>query len=203
MGLLNPAHHLSILDDYAQNAKLYQEYYVLYRSLVKVKKELDAMITDEAEKQRRIDLLSYQVQEIEDAALTEGEEETLNARRKVLANASTIRERISQCYALLSGDDETPGAVDLLGEASNAIDAAAQVDNTLSDAAGQLLDLYYTAKDVSADLIGRLDGYDTNDAELDEIEQRIDLIYKLKRKYGDTVYDGVLLQQRMSPLLYT
>ena len=79
--------------------------------------------------------------------------------------------------------------MDLLGEASNAIDAAAQVDNTLSDAAGQLLDLYYTAKDVSADLIGRLDGYDTNDAELDEIEQRIDLIYKLKRKYGDTVED--------------
>ena len=63
------------------------------------------------------------------------------------------------------------------------------MDNTLSDAAGQLLDLYYTAKDVSADLIGRLDGYDTNDAELDEIEQRIDLIYKLKRKYGDTVED--------------
>ena len=189
VGLLNPAHHEGILDAYAQNGAAFQAYYTVYRELIKVKKELDAIITDETEKQRKIDLLSYQVQEIEDAALTEGEEETLNARRKVLANASTIRERISQCYALLSGDDETPGAVDLLGEASNAIDAAAQVDNTLSDAAGQLLDLYYTAKDVSADLIGRLDGYDTNDAELDEIEQRIDLIYKLKRKYGDTVED--------------
>ena len=187
VGLLNPAHHEGILDAYAQNGAAFQAYYTVYRELIKVKKELDAIITDETEKQRKIDLLSYQVQEIEDAALTEGEEETLNARRKVLANASTIRERISQCYALLSGDDETPGAVDLLGEASNAIDVAAQVDNTLSDAAGQLLDLYYTAKDVSADLIGRLDGYDTNDAELDEIEQRIDLIYKLKRKYGDTV----------------
>ena len=187
VGLLNPAHHEGILDAYAQNGAAFQAYYTVYRELIKVKKELDAIITDETEKQRKIDLLSYQVQEIEDAALTEGEEETLNA--KVLANASTIRERISQCYALLSGDDETPGAVDLLGEASNAIDAAAQVDNTLSDAAGQLLDLYYTAKDVSADLIGRLDGYDTNDAELDEIEQRIDLIYKLKRKYGDTVED--------------
>ena len=189
VGLLNPAYHEGILDAYAQNGAAFQAYYTVYRELIKVKKELDAIITDETEKQRKIDLLSYQVQEIEDAALTEGEEETLNARRKVLANASTIRERISQCYALLSGDDETPGAVDLLGEASNAIDAAAQVDNTLSDAAGQLLDLYYTAKDVSADLIGRLDGYDTNDAELDEIEQRIDLIYKLKRKYGDTVED--------------
>ena len=108
VGLLNPAHYLSILDDYAQNAKLYQEYYVLYRSLVKVKKELDAMITDEAEKQRRIDLLSYQVQEIEDAALTAGEEQTLEARRKVLANASTIRDRVAKAHALLSGDDDTP-----------------------------------------------------------------------------------------------
>ena len=191
VGLLNPAHHEGILDAYAQNGAAFQAYYTVYRELIKVKKELDAIITDETEKQRKIDLLSYQVQEIEDAGLTAGEEQTLESRprRKVLANASTIRERISQCYALLSGDDETPGAVDLLGEASNAIDAAAQVDNTLSDAAGQLLDLYYTAKDVSADLIGRLDGYDTNDAELDEIEQRIDLIYKLKRKYGDTVED--------------
>ena len=189
VGLLNPAHHEGILDAYAQNRAEYQEYYAVYRELVKVKRELDAQITDESEKQRRIDLLSYQVQEIDDAALTAGEEQTLESRRKVLANASTIRDKIAQCYALLSGDDETPGAVDLLGEASNAVDAAAQLDGELSASAGQLLDLYYNAKDTAADLIGRLDAYDTNDAELDEIEQRIDLIYKLKRKYGDTVED--------------
>ena len=189
VGLLNPAHHEDILDAYAQNRAEYQDYYAVYRELVKVKRELDAQITDESEKQRRIDLLSYQVQEIDDAALTAGEELTLESRRKVLANASTIRDKIAQCYALLSGDDETPGAVDLLGEASNAVDAAAQLDGELSASAGQLLDLYYNAKDAAADLIGRLDAYDTNDAELDEIEQRIDLIYKLKRKYGDTVED--------------
>ena len=189
VGLLNPAHHEGILDAYAQNRAEYQDYYAVYRELVKVKRELDAQITDESEKQRRIDLLSYQVQEIDDAALTAGEEQTLESRRKVLANASTIRDKIAQCYALLSGDDETPGAVDLLGEASNAVDAAAQLDGELSAVAGQLLDLYYNAKDAAADLIGRLDAYDTNDAELDEIEQRIDLIYKLKRKYGDTVED--------------
>ena len=189
VGLLNPAHHEGILDAYAQNRAEYQDYYAVYRELVKVKRELDAQITDESEKQRRIDLLSYQVQEIDDAALTAGEEQTLESRRKVLANASTIRDKIAQCYALLSGDDETPGAVDLLGEASNAVDAAAQLDGELSASAGQLLDLYYNAKDAAADLIGRLDAYDTNDAELDEIEQRIDLIYKLKRKYGDTVED--------------
>ena len=196
VGLLNPAHHLSILDDYAQNAKLYQEYYVLYRSLVKVKKELDAMITDEAEKQRRIDLLSYQVQEIEEVGLTAGEEQTLESRRKVLANASTIRDRVAKAHALLSGDDDTPGAVDLLGEASNAMDTAAQLDESLSGVSGTLMDLYYSAKDAAAELIDRLDAYDTNDAELDEIEQRLDLLYRLKRKYGDTVEDIIAFGQK-------
>ena len=195
VGLLNPARHLGILDDYAQNDAEFQEYYVLYRELVRIKRELDAMITDEAEKQRKIDLLSYQVQEIEDAGLTAGEEQALESRRKILANASAIRDKIAQSYALLSGDDESSGAVDLLGEASHAIDTAAQLDDALAAASSQLLDLYYNAKDVAADLIGRLDSYDTNDAELDEIEQRLDLIYKLKRKYGDTVEDVIAFGQ--------
>ena len=196
VGLLNPAHHLSILDDYAQNRTVFQDYYTLYRKLVQVKRELDALITDEAEKQRKIDLLQYQVQEIEDAGLTAGEEQTLENRRKVLSNASAIRDRLAQSYALLSGSDDAAGAVDLLGEASNAVDAAAQLDPALSAAAGQLLDLYYNAKDVAADLIGRLDAYDTNDAELDEVEQRLDLLYRLKRKYGSTVEDVIAFGQK-------
>ena len=196
VGLLNPAHHLSILDDYAQNRTVFQEYYTLYRELVQVKRELDALITDETEKQRKIDLLQYQVQEIEDAGLTAGEEQTLENRRKVLSNASAIRDRLAQSYALLSGSDDAAGAVDLLGEASNAVDAAAQLDTALTAAAGQLLDLYYNAKDVAADLIGRLDAYDTNDAELDEVEQRLDLLYRLKRKYGSTVEDVIAFGQK-------
>ena len=196
VGLLNPAHHLGILDDFAQNRTVFQEYYALYRELVRVKRELDAMITDEAEKQRKIDLLQYQVQEIEDAGLTAGEEQTLENRRKVLSNASAIRDRLAQSYALLSGSDDAAGAVDLLGEASNAVDAVAQLDPALTAAAGQLLDLYYNAKDVAADLIGRLDAYDTNDAELDEVEQRLDLLYRLKRKYGSTVEDVIAFGQK-------
>ena len=196
VGLLNPAHHLGILDDYAQNRTIFQEYYALYRELVRVKRELDALITDEAEKQRKIDLLQYQVQEIEDAGLTAGEEQTLENRRKVLSNASAIRDRLAQSYALLSGSDDAAGAVDLLGEASNAVDTAAQLDPALAAAAGQLLDLYYNAKDVAADLIGRLDAYDTNDAELDEVEQRLDLLYRLKRKYGSTVEDVIAFGQK-------
>ena len=196
VGLLNPAHHLGILDDYAQNRTVFQEYYTLYRELVQVKRELDALITDETEKQRKIDLLQYQVQEIEDAGLTAGEEQTLENRRKVLSNASAIRDRLAQSYALLSGSDDAAGAVDLLGEASNAVDSAAQLDPALAAAAGQLLDLYYNAKDVAADLIGRLDAYDTNDAELDEVEQRLDLLYRLKRKYGSTVEDVIAFGQK-------
>ena len=196
VGLLNPAHHLGILDDYAQNRTVFQEYYTLYRKLVQVKRELDALITDETEKQRKIDLLQYQVQEIEDAGLTAGEEQTLENRRKVLSNASAIRDRLAQSYALLSGSDDAAGAVDLLGEASNAVDAAAQLDPALTAAAGQLLDLYYNAKEVAADLIGRLDAYDTNDAELDEVEQRLDLLYRLKRKYGNTVEDVIAFGQK-------
>lgn len=196
VGLLNPAHHLGILDDYAQNRTVFQEYYALYRELVRVKRELDALITDEAEKQRKIDLLQYQVQEIEDAGLTAGEEQALENRRKVLSNASAIRDRLAQSYALLSGSDDAAGAVDLLVEASNAVDAAAQLDPALTAAAGQLLDLYYNAKDVAADLIGRLDTYDTNDAELDEVEQRLDLLYRLKRKYGSTVEDVIAFGQK-------
>ena len=196
VGLLNPAHHLGILDDYAQNRTVFQEYYTLYRELVRVKRELDALITDETEKQRKIDLLQYQVQEIEDAGLTAGEEQRLENRRKVLSNASAIRDRLAQSYALLSGSDDAAGAVDLLGEASNAVDAAAQLDPALAAAAGQLLDLYYNAKDVAADLIGRLDAYDTNDAELDEVEQRLDLLYRLKRKYGSTVEDVIAFGQK-------
>ena len=196
VGLLNQAHHLGILDDYAQNRTVFQEYYTLYRKLVQVKRELDALITDETEKQRKIDLLQYQVQEIEDAGLTAGEEQTLENRRKVLSNASAIRDRLAQSYALLSGSDDAAGAVDLLGETSNAVDAAAQLDPALTAAAGQLLDLYYNAKDVAADLIGRLDAYDTNDAELDEVEQRLDLLYRLKRKYGSTVEDVIAFGQK-------
>ena len=88
VGLLNPARHEGILDAYAQNSAEYQAYYAIYRELVGVKKTLDAMITDESEKQRRIDLLSYQVQEIDDAALTAGEEQTLESRKRL----DTIQE---------------------------------------------------------------------------------------------------------------
>lgn len=187
VGLTNPARHEDLLDAYAQNAELWRDYYGTYRELVRIKREMDALVTDEAEKQRRLDLLSYQVDEIDAAALTPGEEETLEARRQVLANAETIRSKVAAAYAVLSGGDDEGGACDLLGQANNDAEQAARLDPELSDYSERLAELYYNAKDLAAELADRLQDYESNDGELDEIEQRLDLIYKLRRKYGDSV----------------
>lgn len=187
VGLTNPARHEDLLDAYAQNAELWRDYYGTYRELVRIKREMDALVTDEAEKQRRLDLLSYQVDEIDAAALTPGEEETLEARRQVLANAETIRSKVAAAYAVLSGGDDEGGACDLLGQANNDAEQAARLDPELSDYSERLAELYYNAKDIAAELADRLQDYESNDGELDEIEQRLDLIYKLRHKYGDSV----------------
>ncbi|MCI2046688.1 MAG: DNA repair protein RecN [Faecalibacterium sp.] len=189
VGLINPATHVQLLDEYAQNSATFQAYYDTYRSLIAVKREADALNMDETEKQRRIDLLQYQVDEIDAAALTDGEEETLEARRKVLANAETIRERMAKAHALLSGDDETGGAVDLLGEAGNALGEAAALDTTLASGAEKLSEYYYAAKELAADLAGHLEDFDAGGEDLNELEDRLELIYKLKKKYGATVAD--------------
>lgn len=187
VGLTNPARHEELLDNYAQNSTLRQDYYVTYRELIRIKREMDALMTDETEKQRRIDLLQYQVDEIDAAALTAGEEETLESRRTILSNAETIRAKLNACYAALSGTDEEGGVCDWLGRASNDMMSAAQLDASLAGQADRLAELYYSAKDAATELSGMLEDYESNDTELDEIERRLDLIYKLRRKYGNTV----------------
>jgi DNA repair protein RecN (Recombination protein N) len=184
VGLIDPASHLGLLDAYAQNSALYADYYAVYRQLVGVKREMDALVTDEAEKQRKIELLRYETDEIDAAALKAGEETELEARRRVLANAEAIREKLAQARSLLSGDDETSGAVDLLGEAGNAMQAAGQLDPALSDTASHLADAYYSLKELAADLADRAEDYESGGAELAGIEDRLDVIYRLKQKYG-------------------
>ena len=187
VGLTNPATHLQLIDAYAQNRTQYQDYYQVYHELVQVKHALDALITDETDKQRKIELLQYQIDEIDDAELKSGEEETLLARRQVLANAESIRKSILQVYGLLSGGDDGSGAVDYLGEASNALQAAAALDTTLAQDAEHLTECYYNLQELAADMAGRAEEYDTDEAGLNEIEERLDLIYRLKQKYGTTV----------------
>ncbi len=186
VGLTNPAKHLGVLDTYAQNADKHAEYYALYRELIRIKRELDSFVTDETEKARKIELLTYQVSEIDDARLTQEEEDFLVARSAVLSNAAAIRQNIERSYGLLSGMEEST-ICDLLGEASSALENAAELDPSLQDKASRLSEIYYSAKDLATELAGDTQQYEGGDTELDEIEERLDLIYKLKRKYGESI----------------
>lgn len=202
VGLTNPATHLQLIDDYAQNKEIYQDYYQTYHELVQVKHQLDALVMDETEKQRRIELLQYQLEEIDAAELKADEEETLQARRQVLANAETIRKSILRVYGLLSGGDEQSGVVDYLGEASNTLQAAAELDPSLAQDAEHLTEWYYNLQEMAADMAGRVDEYDSDESALNEIEERLDLLYRLKQKYGQTIADVLAYAEKIREELH-
>ena len=189
--LTNPARHLAQLDAYAQNQSAHAAYYQVYRQLVAVKREADALAMDEAQRRQRMDYLRFQVDEIENAQLDPEEETRLQARRKVVTNAQDLLEALSRAHSALSGGDEEGGAADLLGEASNSLESAAQLDESLADVSEQLSSLYYTARELTGELASRLEGYSFDAGELDEIEGRLDELYRLKHKYGPTVADVI------------
>lgn len=189
--LTNPATHLSLLDQYAQNSNLRRAYHDLYREVVKVKREADALTANEADKQRRIAQLTEEIEELDAASLTADEEETLNDRKRVIVHAQNILEGITAAYTALSGNEENDmaGAADLLGGASTSLAESARMDENLAQLSERLSDLYYSARDLTTELADRLDGYTFDGDELDRIESRLDQIYRLKRKYGCEVAD--------------
>lgn len=185
--LTNPARHLAMLDAYAQNQAEHAAYYKVYRQLVTVKREADALAMDEAQRQQKMDYLRFQVEEIEAARLDPDEEPRLLARRKVISNAQALLESLTRSHGALSGGDEYSGAADLLGEAASALEEAAQMDDELAEVSEQLSGLYYTARELAGELAGRLENYGFDPGELDQIEDRLDELYRLKHKYGGTV----------------
>ncbi len=185
--LTNPARHLALLDAFAQNQNEYIAYYKVYRQLIAIKRECDSFQMDEAEKQRRLEVLRFQVDEIESAQLTEGEEEQLTERKKIAAGAQTILEDLSAAHAALGGGDDYSGAADLLGDASGALERAAQLDSSLLAASERLNELYYAARELASDFSDQMEQYDFDPGELDQIEERLDLIYRLKQKYGEDI----------------
>lgn len=182
--LTNPAKHLALLDAYAQNTAEYAAYRQVYKQLIGVKRQADALQMDEAEKQRRMDLLRFQLDEIDSAALHPGEEEQLTARKQVVSHAQTILEQVSAAHGSLAGGDDFGGAADLLGAASGALESAALLDTSLKEQSETLAELYYTARDLAVELADRLESYGFDPAELDALEERLDVIYRLKQKYG-------------------
>lgn len=184
--LTNPALHLDLLDQYAQNRELFAEYYRRYRELVTVKRQLDTANASEADKQRRIEALTAEIDAIDAAALQPGEEKTLQERKTVITHAQSILEGITAAHLALAGDEdgEQAGAADLLGGAVDGLQNSARLDESLAAMSERLNELYYSARDLATDLADRLDAYGFDAGELDQIESRLDTIYRVKQKFG-------------------
>lgn len=184
--LTNPALHLGLLDQYAQNRDLFADYYRRYRELVAVKRQLDALNASEADKQRKIEALTAEIDAIDAAALQPGEEKNLQERKTVITHAQGILDGITAAHLALAGDEdgEQPGAADLLGGAVEGLQNSARLDETLAPLSERLNDLYYSARDLATELADRLDAYGFDPGELDMIESRLDTIYRIKQKFG-------------------
>ena len=184
--LTNPALHLGLLDQYDQNRDLFADYYRRYRELVTVKRQLDALNASEADKQRKIEALTAEIDAIDAAALQPGEEKNLQERKTVITHAQGILDGITAAHLALAGDEdgEQPGAADLLGGAVEGLQNSARLDETLAPLSERLNDLYYSARDLATELADRLDAYGFDPGELDMIESRLDTIYRTKQKFG-------------------
>lgn len=185
--LMDPATHIGVLDAFAQNGRQHEAYHKVYRELVRVKKAIDALNVDEEEKQRRCELLRFQIEELEMANLEPGEEEALNEERSRIVHAQKILEQLNAAYLALNGEDEARGGCELLGDATAALESVGGFAPELSALGERLSELYYLAKDLAGELAGQLDGFEFDPGALDAVEERLDLLYRLRQKYGGDI----------------
>lgn len=198
--LTNPSQHLGLLDRYAQNESVYQSYYSLYKELIGVVRRIEALTSNEVQRQARLAELEARLAELDAAALVDGEEQMLRERRQVIAHAQTILNGVTAAHTALAGDEdgENAGAADLLGGVVSALAESARLDPALSAQAEQLNDLYYMARELATDLADRLDAYDVDPAEQEQLDARLDLIYRLKKKYGVAEVSDLLTLQKQT-----
>lgn len=187
--LLSTERHLHYLDEFAENGGVFSAYGEAYRVYREAQSALSSVRMDEAEKARRTDLLRYQIDEIEAAELAPGEEEDLRARKLRLDNAEKIASAASEARAMLSGGEDSSGAQELLSRAGDAVEGLTSVLPEMQGLSERLRNLAYEAEDCSEELRGYLDDGEYDPRELERIEERIDLIFRLKRKYGGSVED--------------
>lgn len=185
--LLSTERHLHYLDEFAENGGAFSAYGEAYRVYREAQSALSSVRMDEAEKARRTDLLRYQIDEIEAAELAPGEEEDLRARKLRLDNAEKIASAASEARAMLSGGEDSSGAQELLSRAGDALEGLASVLPEMQGLSERLRNLAYEAEDCAEELRGYLDDGEYDPRELERIEERIDLIFRLKRKYGGSV----------------
>ena len=185
--LLNPSRHIRLLDRFcgAGFADAMEEYKTSFHALKEIDKQLDALMGDESQREQRMDILLFQKEEIEKAALKAGEEEELLEQKKRLGSMEKLMRLTEESIALLyDGMDRMPSACDQLGDALSKLQEAAEYDNTLKPFADALADAYAAVEDTVRELKREADKQENDPALLEEIEERLQAIYKLKRKYG-------------------
>lgn len=184
--LLSPEYHCGYIDSLAQNDALRAQYKAAYDAYSDAKKRLAALNTDESEKQRRLDILGYQIAELEAAEITEGEIEQLEERLNILRNAERISELLQQAHAALNGTEGEGGAASLAFSAADALDRAAGFSAEFTEAASGVREAAYTLSAYADTLRDALFSDDFDPAAADAIEDRLDTLYTLRRKYGET-----------------
>ena len=184
--LFDEANHLTFLDDFAGNEAIRADYSVKYSEVDKIRREINRISMDEGEKLRRMETLKYQIEEIEKANLEVGEDEALEERRKLLQNSEKIANGLNDAVESLYGGDDTDGAASLLNMAERALARIAKYSDDIASLHEKVADLMYQVQDAAE--IARDVQYELSYSadELDRIESRLDVIHKLRRKYGTT-----------------
>ncbi len=185
--LLNKEKHIDFLDSFAQLDTLYDRYRDCFSRLIAMRRELNSLNVDEAEKARQIDLLEYQINEIEQAELVPGEEEELADRRNMIRNAEKICLSLDEAHEQIAGGEERTGALELIQNAAAELEEAARYVETLIPISSKLTEMGYELEDSLMGINDARLGMEYDPGELEEIEARLDLIYRLKRKYGGDI----------------
>lgn len=188
LSLLDPRAHLGLLDRYAEVARPLGDYRQTYHSLLNLRRELSELRKAQSDADRRIEMLTYQAEEIESAKLKPGEDEELRKERDRLANAESLAQNAQEALSVLDeGSPEMPAATDLVGQAAQALAALAKIDAGQEELAGQAELLLDTMSDVIHGLRAYLEEIEFNPKRLEEVEERLDLIHSLVRKFGGSV----------------
>lgn len=181
--LLNPAAHIDLIDSYSRLGTALEDYRQKFRAYKDAAKALEEAKASAGQREARIDFLSFQVKEIADAALRDGEEEELTARRNILGSAEELLESSS------AADQASSEAVDAINAAARAAEEIAAVDPSMEDSAARLREMYYELQEIHRDFASYASRVEFNPEELAEAESRLGVIYRLERKYGLTVAD--------------
>ena len=188
LSLLDPRAHLGLLDRYAEVARPLGDYRQTYQSLMNLRRELNDLRKAQADADRRVEILTYQAEEIEAAKLKTGEDEELRRERDRLANAESLAQNAQEALAVLEeGSPETPAATDLAGQAAQALAALAKIDESQAELANQAEVMLDAMSNIIHSLRAYLEEIEFNPKRLEEVEERLDLIHSLTRKYGGNI----------------